>query len=392
MMLNSKFESNEFLATVRDISGKGLGVLDLPDGRVLFVPGVWPGDYGRFEPIKMHKNYGFGRLVELIEKSPQQTTPPCPHQGNEAGKCGGCPWMIASYDSQLFYKQKLVQSQLERAKVISPSTRILEIASCSQPYGYRNRIQVKSDGTSIGFVSSESKNFAPISDCLIMNKKMRSILASLISQLPNRQWIPKEGFLWSFLEFDDAMNPASIIPNQKIPFRQANDEQNDLMKSLTKTWASSLDPRLPLIELFCGSGNFTEIFSDLSFSHIFAGENGQEAIDQLAKKKLPGVSCDQMDLYRIKNWNSIRRWSQSPQYLFLDPPRGGFPQIDQFCSDFPTLQNMMYISCDLHAFAADAKKLASRGWNLQTVQPVDQFPHTPHIELVAQFHRKNSLS
>lgn len=389
-MLNSKFEANEFVATVRDLSGKGLGVLDLPDGRVLFVPGVWPGDHGRFEPTKMHKKYGFGRLVELIERSPQRTTPACPHQGTEAGKCGGCPWMIASYDSQLFHKQRLVQNYLERAKVISPATQILKIASCSQPYGYRNRIQVKSDGKSIGFVSSESKNFAPISDCLAINKKMRSILASLINQLPNRQWNPKEGFLWSFLEFDDAMNPADIIPNQKIPFRQANDEQNELMKSLAKKWASSLDPHLPLIELFCGSGNFTEIFCALSFCHIFAAENGQESIDQLAHKKLPGVSYEKMDLYRIKNWNSLHQWNQNPKYLFLDPPRGGFPQIDQFCSKFPSFQNMMYVSCDLHAFAADAKKLTSRGWNLQSVQPVDQFPHTPHIELVAQFQREKS--
>lgn len=377
-----------FKAQVKDLSLKGLGVVENPQGKILFVPGVWPGDLGLFTEEKAKKNYGFGRLLQLLERSPHRhESVPCPHQGFSSGQCGACPWMIADYPSQLEYKQKLLLTSLNKGQLITPTTKIEMVAGSPQSLGYRNRVQLKTEGHSIGFVSSGSKALSPIQDCLVLNEKMRNLLKALLRQLPNIAWTPPSHFIWSFLEFDDSFTIEDIVANKKMSFRQANEEQNILMKDWCEAWARSLDPRQSLIELFCGAGNFTEVLSRSGFREIFAIESDGSALKQLQDRSLAGVKTKKINLFSPRNWTSLIEWSRhsSPLYLFLDPPRGGFPQIDLFCSQISSLEKIMYVSCDLSGFVSDARKLKSQGWKLDKVQPVDQFPQTPHLELLAQF-------
>lgn len=96
--------SQKFFAKIRDLSHKGMGVLDGPDGIVYFSRGTWPGDEGYFVAENFGTKYSEAKCVEFTKLSEDRVEVVCPHRGIEIGKCGGCPWMIASYKSQIKFK------------------------------------------------------------------------------------------------------------------------------------------------------------------------------------------------------------------------------------------------------------------------------------------------
>lgn len=370
-----------FESYVKGLTFKGLGVVLHPNGQVFFVRGAWPGDEGLFEVEKVEKNYGYARIVELTRKSSARRDPPCPHMGFEEGKCGGCPWMIAEYSQQLHEKNKLVEQLLDRAMIRTDMTQIYPIIGSSNEFFYRNRAQLKTNGSAVGFVSQHSNSLASIEDCLVLSEPNRKTLNKIKSMLPNSEWVPQNKWNWNFIDLDEDFTEIEI--NARRPFKQANNEQNDRMKSWVKERIKRLSTDLHVLELFCGSGNFTKVFSEVGFKKIFAVEVSEAAILKLKQENLLGVEASQEDIYKESSWKRIKNKMSDPQVLFLDPPREGFSQIGDFIKKFPSIQNIFYVSCDLSTYINDVKKLRGQGFELVEIQPVDQFPQTPHIEILS---------
>jgi 23S rRNA (uracil1939-C5)-methyltransferase len=126
----------KFFGQVRDISTEGLGVIDHPSTKVFFSLGVFPGDEGDFEIIKVKKKYGVAKLIKLSKASPLRITPPCEHQGLELGQCGGCPWMSISYSTQIQFKTAILRQLLLRHKLIEAEYPLQFLASPKQ-FGFR---------------------------------------------------------------------------------------------------------------------------------------------------------------------------------------------------------------------------------------------------------------
>lgn len=108
-----------FKGQITHLSQKGLGVVqNKQDGIAYFVSGTWPGDHGEFEIIDRtlpNKKYGYAKLVQLIQPSVDRQQAPCPFLGTTETACAGCPWMIASYTSQLEQKRNRFKYALQRA-------------------------------------------------------------------------------------------------------------------------------------------------------------------------------------------------------------------------------------------------------------------------------------
>jgi 23S rRNA (uracil1939-C5)-methyltransferase len=79
--------------------------------------------------------------------------------------------------------------------------------------------------------------------------------------------------------------------------------------------------------------------------------------------------------------------SGSPDVVVVDPPRAGLSQkvVRRIIEAEP--QRVVYVSCNPTTLAPNARQLADAGYALRTVQPVDMFPQTPHIEAVALLER-----
>jgi 23S rRNA (uracil1939-C5)-methyltransferase len=76
-----------------------------------------------------------------------------------------------------------------------------------------------------------------------------------------------------------------------------------------------------------------------------------------------------------------------PDVVVIDPPRAGLSQkvVRRIIEASP--QRIVYVSCNPTTLAPNAAQLVEAGWVLKTVQPVDMFPQTPHIECVAQLEK-----
>ncbi|WP_368502420.1 23S rRNA (uracil(1939)-C(5))-methyltransferase RlmD, partial [uncultured Clostridium sp.] len=87
--------------------GAGIGK---QDGYIWFVKDAVIGDRIRARAMKMKKNYGFARLMEVLEASKDRVMPECP----VARQCGGCQLQMMSYEAQLHFKERKVYNNLRR--------------------------------------------------------------------------------------------------------------------------------------------------------------------------------------------------------------------------------------------------------------------------------------
>ena len=135
-------------------------------------------------------------------------------------------------------------------------------------------------------------------------------------------------------------------------------------------------------------GNFTKIIAK-HCTKVVAVESSQVSLKSLIKENISNLKVIDADIFQNKNWKKIENHSQGASVLILDPPRAGFKEIDLFVQSFKSIKEMIYISCDLSSFLRDMSRLSKLGWGVDECQPLDQFPHTPHIELLV-FIKKQS--
>lgn len=378
--------NHHFRGEIRALSNKGLGVVDHPDGRIFFVRGGWIGEEGTFLVSDKAKSYSEVQVIEWHKSAPGQVEPACPHYGVEVGKCGGCPWMNRSYPTQLEAKETRLSFILAKNEITSKLRN--PIIQSPQQYGYRNRAQFKTDGMQIGYVSEGTNILAPIRDCLILNDKMRESLKSLIQSLPKKDWKPTEGFPWSYLEVDDAMEFSEIIPNKRRPFRQGNSAQNEAMKSWIENKLKDYPEEWQVVEAFCGSGNFTEVISSAGHRDILAAEIRGSAIEELKRKAIPGVKVLEIDMNGKDVWQQISKGMPMAKILLIDPPREGVENRKEILKNLKKLEVIIYVSCELTTWARDVKDFIKEGWSVNEVTPLDLFPHTPHVELLSVLVKK----
>ncbi|RZJ67608.1 MAG: 23S rRNA (uracil(1939)-C(5))-methyltransferase RlmD [Flavobacterium sp.] len=121
---------------VLDAGAKGVSVAKAPDGKVIFIPNVVPGDVIDVQTFKKRKSYYEGKAVKFHELSEFRVEPVCEHFGS----CGGCKWQNMDYSRQLHYKQNEVLNHLQRiGKVELPEFE--PILGSAEQFFYRNKME-----------------------------------------------------------------------------------------------------------------------------------------------------------------------------------------------------------------------------------------------------------
>ena len=174
---------------IEDMSGEGQGIGKTADGFVVFVPGAVAGDVVRAELTKVKKSYGFARLLDVLEESPDRTDEfDCEFFENG---CGGCQFGRLRYGAQLALKENQVRSRLERIACLhDPVIRPIigmddDDNDGSGPYRYRNKAQfpVSTGGIitrkggivenlgdpAVGFFRAKSHEVVDCGDCYLQS-------------------------------------------------------------------------------------------------------------------------------------------------------------------------------------------------------------------------------
>lgn len=172
------FKKNEhYILDITDIGNEGEGVGKL-DGFTFFVDKALIGEKIEIIATKLKKNYGYGKLVNIISPSPMRTEPICPI----SDKCGGCSLQHLSYEGQLNYKTNKVKQNIERIGGFK-NIDVFSAIGMSKPIRYRNKAQYpvsSANGKLVcGFYAKHSHRVIPCDDCLINNEENRKIISAI---------------------------------------------------------------------------------------------------------------------------------------------------------------------------------------------------------------------
>ena len=163
------------------VNGEGIGKVG---GYTLFVKDAVIGDQVEVKVMKAKKNYGYAKLMRILEASVYRTEPRCRY----ARQCGGCQIQEMAYGRQLVFKEQKVREDLERIGGVDKMIldKVMEpIAGMEQPFGYRNKAQFpfgtdKSGEPYAGFYAGRTHDIIANTDCALGVPVNRTILEIIL--------------------------------------------------------------------------------------------------------------------------------------------------------------------------------------------------------------------
>ena len=162
------------------IDGEGIGKAD---GFTVFVKDAVIGDTVTAKIIKAKKNYGYGRLMEVLKPSPYRVEPKCEF----ARQCGGCQLQALSYDQQLVFKTNKVKGHLERIGGFADIP-MEPIIGMDELFHYRNKAQFpvgrnKEGKIVTGFYAGRTHNIIENRDCALGVAENKEVLDRVIAHM-----------------------------------------------------------------------------------------------------------------------------------------------------------------------------------------------------------------
>ena len=171
-------KNQEYIVDVIDNGFEGEGIAKI-DNFTIFIPGTIKGEKVRILIVKVLSSHGFGKIVEIIEKSQARQDVDC----NTYKRCGGCNLRHVKYEETLKMKQNAVQSLVN--KTLKNKLQVKETVGMENPLHYRNKAQYpiginKQGEPVIGVFANRTHEVIPIDNCLIQNKKSEEIAKFIV--------------------------------------------------------------------------------------------------------------------------------------------------------------------------------------------------------------------
>lgn len=398
--------------------GEGVGRRD--GGKVVFVPETIPGERVRVRVTQEHKRWSRGELVEVIDPSPDRVLQPCPYvQPDRERRCGGCDLQHIVPARQRSLKSRVVREQLQRlGGIADPPVAATLAAGDAVRYRNRARFHAAEDGR-LGFHAAGTHDVVPIAECLVLGETAQTVrdtvgdgsgatevevrghaggAAATIRPGGGALELPDGEFDLLLVQPDGStvtMRGDGVLSEEvrglvyRFPadaFFQVNTRGTAVL--VEEVLRAVGDVRGNLVwDLYAGVGLFAVPLA-LRGAEVVAVEGGADAdrwIEINAGEAGVVVTGVAAEVGSFVTGSDARR--DPPDVVVLDPPRIGAGT--DVCGALADLGPgvIVYVACDVAALARDARALTSAGYRLDHAQPVDLFPHTHHIEVVARFVR-----
>jgi len=365
---------DRFTLTIQDIAFGGEGVGRVDDF-VVFVPFVLVGEVVEAEATEIKKNFARAKLWRVVQPAPERVEPACRY----FSQCGGCQYQHVDYATQLRLKHKQIADLFQRIGGFEPG-RVEPVIPCPRPYGYRNRIMIRSQWNkpaqklNIGFVRWDGGLVEDIMECKIaepvLNEEIRRVRAhpppkggiKIVLRVPPEGWdVPPDSFF---------QNNFSLLPK------------------LVETVRGFLRDRgaQHLVDLYCGVGFFGIELADAVETFVgveYDQRASQSARRNAATRKITNGTFLAAAVEAVLP-ELLKQFPPPATTVLLDPPRKGCtPQILKLLCETKPAQ-VIYVSCHPATMARDLNILCGNDvFELARVQPLDMFPQTQHIECVA---------
>jgi 23S rRNA (uracil1939-C5)-methyltransferase len=352
------------------------------EGQVVFVEGAYPGETVQVEITGGGKRHLLARATSIDEPSPARVEPPCIHFGS----CGGCQWQSAAYEAQLGWKRSIVVDQLAHLGRM-PEAEVRATIAPGPMYGYRNRMDFRLVAGKPALSRAASHELVAIHDCHLMVPPLAEVFYELPIRPQSDRVTIRAGAATrqTLVMYDDetgVLEEAVGGASFRITGRAFFQNNTAGAEVLVRLVGEALKPGEGdvLLDGYAGGG-------------LFAATVGR------ACRRVIGVESDRFAAADFEHNTGTRALkakfeSAAPmlprrfEVAVVDPPRVGLGNEGVAVLVGGRPRAIAYVSCDPASFARDALLLRQQGYELAWVQPVDMFPQTFHIEVVASFLRE----
>lgn len=176
-------------------------------------------------------------------------------------------------------------------------------------------------------------------------------------------------------------------------FFQTNTRQAEELVALVREW-SAVRAGETVFDLYCGCGVFAlALARDVGAERVVGFELAPSSIADAranaARNDLLGVRFVAGDIALTLTPDALAlRELPRPEVCVVDPPRAGLhPRVLESLVVLAPAR-IVYVSCNPRSAVQDLVTLCASGWRVERVQPVDLFPHTPHLECVFLLRRE----
>jgi 23S rRNA (uracil1939-C5)-methyltransferase len=408
--------------TVDHVGHLGDGVA-LVEGRSLFVPYALGGE--TVEVVDAPGNHPERRqLLRVEQASTERIEPFCQHFGT----CGGCAiqhWETGRYRA---WKRNLVVATLAQAKIDCEVFQLIDAHGDGRRRMTLHARKGTHDVLKVGFAAAQSHDVVPIDRCPILDPGLNGALDAAwalaealtgIGKPLDIQITATDGGLDVDVRGSGALPATSIAALSQIAAKRGlarltRHGELVLMRQVPGITIGKARVILPpgsflqatvageealatlvtehcgrakhIADLFCGVGPFALRLAEKARVAAYDSDAGAITSLQKAAAETPGlkpVRAEARDLFRRP---LVAEELRDFDAVVFDPPRqGAQAQAERLATS--KVPVVIAVSCNVATFARDARILIDRGYKIEGVTPVDQFRHTPHVELVARFRR-----
>jgi 23S rRNA (uracil1939-C5)-methyltransferase len=378
--------------------GDGLGRME--DGRVIFIPGVLPGELIDYRITRERRDFCRGEATDILESSPARVEAPCPY----VGRCGGCDFQHVNPDKQSEIKKALICESLERTgKIDTASCGITmhELSDRSFAYRTRARFHVDTKSGAAGFLSANSDTVVSIEHCMVLDPRLSRRYEAEHHEWGSPAFIADSGIgerrRGSVVTVPmTAGDDGAAILSEKTHLR--------LAPKLMDPKTFSLDAQVffqsnqgmfeylldHLIAPLPGGGEVVDLFAGVGVFSAFIADRYEKVVAVERDRRCLTFAQEHLNTGRVSFFTeSVERYQGSrqqdpPDLLIVDPPRTGLSRDVVGWLSSLKAQMIIYVSCNPVTLARDLSILTLQGpYELQRVDGYDFYPQTSHIEASA---------
>lgn len=174
-------KNQEYIVQITDNGYEGEGIAKI-DGFTIFIPNAIKGEKVKILIVKVLSSHAFGKVIEILEKSPHRVEADC----GTYKRCGGCNLRHIDYEETLNIKQKVVQNLVN--KNLKTKIEVKSTWAMGNPYHYRNKLQYpvgvdKAGKLIMGVFANRTHEIIPVNKCLIQNEKANQVAKYVIDTL-----------------------------------------------------------------------------------------------------------------------------------------------------------------------------------------------------------------
>ncbi|ASJ74430.1 class I SAM-dependent RNA methyltransferase [Granulosicoccus antarcticus] len=354
-------------------AGDGLG---REEQRVIFVPYTVPGDRVRIKITQRKKTYALASVVEILEPSKDRISAPCEY----FERCGGCDWQHVPYAVQLSAKQEQLTDTLARIGLLE-NLPMKTITPSPQEYGYRNRIQGEIRAGQFHYKWRRSDQRIAIDKCVIAEDAINEYLAStdLTQTLQGRVEISVEDGVVT-------MSAVNDRNSTELGFRQVNTAVSDVLTARLLELVGKSECQ-HIVDLYCGRGHWTNLIAQTHPDRKVVGVDVSAENIDAARAQTHELALENVAFHQAEVEKTLKKLGIKESLCIVDPPRSGLDTtvIDTLIEE--PCKHLLYVSCHPATLARDLKRLTESGYRVVSVESLDMFPQTAHLESLVHLER-----